>query len=355
MTDPHHPDPPDRDPALDAAWKVHSTELPPPRLDAAILAAAHREARTRPQAVGDDDGVAQARGPARAWWGLAAAATIGAIAFGVLQLAPPPVSDPTATVATDVPRATQQRATTPEPPRDPPSALAEAPSADSRASSAAPAAARGEEQRRMSSAPAAETAPAAAPRANAQKPVEAKRRRDAAPERQRDQAVDSTVPAGRTPADAPATASPPAAPEAALIAPRPFPASPPAPPVAAAPASPYVPPGEVAKTEAAGNAVGALRRESGERVAAAEPAPPAAQPARRAQADSARQSAAAEPVAKLKGRTPAAWIERIAALHSAQRFDEAARELNLFREAYPDADAQLPPALRAWAATVKRN
>ena len=54
-------------------------------------------------------------------------------------------------------------------------------------------------------------------------------------------------------------------------------------------------------------------------------------------------------------RTPAAWIERIRALHAEQRFDEAARELNAFRDAYPDADKRLPPELSAWAASIKRN
>jgi hypothetical protein len=79
---------PERDPVLDAAWRAQSTELPPPSLDAAILAAAHREVASRPRAAGDDDTLAEAREPSRWWWGLAAAATIGAIAFGVVQLAP---------------------------------------------------------------------------------------------------------------------------------------------------------------------------------------------------------------------------------------------------------------------------
>jgi hypothetical protein len=33
---------------------------------------------------------------------------------------------------------------------------------------------------------------------------------------------------------------------------------------------------------------------------------------------------------------------------------EAARELNAFRAAHADADAQLPAALRGWAQTVPR-
>lgn len=114
MNVPPRPDPPERDPALDAAWRARSTELPPPRLDAAILAAAHREARSRPRAAGDDDTGSRARGPSRAWWGLAAAATIGAIAFGIVQIAPQPATE-APVVASDTPSVAQQQPPTPEP------------------------------------------------------------------------------------------------------------------------------------------------------------------------------------------------------------------------------------------------
>jgi hypothetical protein len=53
-------------------------------------------------------------------------------------------------------------------------------------------------------------------------------------------------------------------------------------------------------------------------------------------------------------RTPESFALRIRELHEAGRLDEAARELVAFRKAYPDADAQLPPALRAWAATIQK-
>jgi hypothetical protein len=358
MSDWKRPGPPDRDPALDAAWKAHSTELPPPHLDAAILAAAHREARTRPQALGDDDAVAHARGPSRAWWGFAAAATIGAIAFGVLQLAPPPPADQSTTVATDVPRAAPE----PAPPvaalRDAPSQLAEVqrpPSGDARAPADALGASRDKDRvAALSRAP--DSAQTAEPRANA-KAAESKQRRADAPARQRESAVESPAPAARALAEAPAAAAPPpASPEPALTSPAPFPGATPAPSIAAAaptspPAPASTPPAEQAKSEAAPNAVDARRRETGERRAAAAPTRPAAQEGR-AQAD---RGAATAPVAKLQVRTPAAWIEQIRTLHAEQRFDEAARELNRFREAYPDADTRLPPALQSWAASVKRN
>jgi hypothetical protein len=47
----HDPDNPERDPVLDAAWRDLSTEMPPARLDAAILAAAHRATGGVPQPV----------------------------------------------------------------------------------------------------------------------------------------------------------------------------------------------------------------------------------------------------------------------------------------------------------------
>ncbi len=94
----HDPDHPERDPALDAAWREHSTEMPPSRLDAAILAAAHRAVGSAPQPVvaqdtgtrPDDAGVRTraATGPQRWWMPLAAAATIGAVALGILQTMP---------------------------------------------------------------------------------------------------------------------------------------------------------------------------------------------------------------------------------------------------------------------------
>jgi hypothetical protein len=356
MTDPNRPDLPDRDPALDAAWKAHSTELPPPRVDAAILAAAHREARTRPQAVGDDDGAAHARSPSRAWWGLAAAATIGALAFGVLQLAPPMETDQSTTVTTDIPQKEAERAPA-DAARDAASLLADAQrraGADTLPRAEAPAPAR-EDDRRTALARAPDPAPKTASRSNAQEVAKPKQGRADSAENKRESPVDSTVPAARALAEAPvAAAPPPAPPDDGKTTPRAFPGAAPAPSIAPAPASPSTP-AEVAKSEAAANAGNVRRRESGERMAAMTPTQPAAEPARRAQADRAAQGAATAPMAKLQVRTPAAWIERVRMLHAEQRFDEAARELNAFRDAYPDADTRLPVALQAWAASVKRT
>ena len=50
---------------------------------------------------------------------------------------------------------------------------------------------------------------------------------------------------------------------------------------------------------------------------------------------------------------PDAFVRRIREHYDAGRLDEAARELRAFREAYADADARLPPELRAWATTIR--
>ncbi len=105
------PDTPERDPRLAAAWREHSAELPPARLDAAILAAAHRAVGSGPQIAGKRP--REATSPQRWWMPIAAAATIGAVALGVLQTAPrdepasaPSVSDmPAQSAASRMPAA----------------------------------------------------------------------------------------------------------------------------------------------------------------------------------------------------------------------------------------------------------
>ena len=71
------------DTALDALLRTHSAETPPPAVDAAVLADAHRavdgEMRARP---------ARATQPWRWWMPLAAAAAIGVVVIGILPLAP---------------------------------------------------------------------------------------------------------------------------------------------------------------------------------------------------------------------------------------------------------------------------
>jgi hypothetical protein len=84
------------DPRFDAAWHAASHEEPPTALDDSILAAARRAVGAGPQrsessehaSSGLVSRVPEATSPERWWWPLAAAATIGAIAFGLLQLKP---------------------------------------------------------------------------------------------------------------------------------------------------------------------------------------------------------------------------------------------------------------------------
>ena len=72
------------DPALAALLRSHSRETPPPHVDAAILAAAHRAVDSAPRGA--------VRAPAsrfwRWWMPLAAAAAITTVVIGVLPLTP---------------------------------------------------------------------------------------------------------------------------------------------------------------------------------------------------------------------------------------------------------------------------
>ena len=58
--------------------------------------------------------------------------------------------------------------------------------------------------------------------------------------------------------------------------------------------------------------------------------------------------------AKVAARTPTDYIAHIRELRLQSREREAIDELRAFRNAYPDADARLPDDLRAWAAPIPR-
>ncbi|MEP7329799.1 MAG: hypothetical protein ABI777_11345, partial [Betaproteobacteria bacterium] len=74
-----------RDDTLNRAWRAQSTDTPSSALDAAILAAAHRAVGSGPR---DAKLPAEATSPQRWWMPLAAAATIGVVVIGILQVAP---------------------------------------------------------------------------------------------------------------------------------------------------------------------------------------------------------------------------------------------------------------------------
>jgi hypothetical protein len=317
--------PPERDPLLDAAWRGHSTELPPRAVDAAILAAAHREVASRPRTAGDDDTLAEAREPSRWWWGFAAAAAIGAIAFGLVQLAPfGPAHDPTR--ATDMP--SEDRAARPASPQL--ATTAEAPARAKTEIASAPADGNVRVAERVPQ-------PSQAPRAPVQEPT-----------------------AKRTPAPAPvppAPAPPPQAQVPALAAlpresasapgaapPQPFPMASPPPPAAPAPKQE----GAALLARERVDQSGASRAAPAANAARAESAAPTTDTARAATAGASAEGRVAAPIA------PEEFLRRIREHYDAGRLDAAARELRAFREAYADADARLPPELRAWAATLRR-
>ena len=79
-----------RDPAFDDAWHALSREEPSAALDAAMRAAAQREVGAGPQvAPTRDNALVRAPKPMNWWRPLAVAATLGALAIGLLQLVTP--------------------------------------------------------------------------------------------------------------------------------------------------------------------------------------------------------------------------------------------------------------------------
>ena len=104
----------ERDPsdaALDRLLRAAPSASPPAELDAAILAAAHRAVASTPREARS----AEATRPWRRWMPLAAAAAIGAVAIGVLQLIPSEHESVPAVVS-DMPAATSPQATVAPPP-----------------------------------------------------------------------------------------------------------------------------------------------------------------------------------------------------------------------------------------------
>ena len=321
----HDPDNPERDPVLDAAWRDLSTEMPPARLDAAILAAAHRATGGVPQPVVTqetgkgpaEDGVKTraATGPQRWWMPLAAAATIGAVALGILQTMPqhesviaPTVSDmPARTV--EQPAAlpdTQRDMLQPKEKRDAASALAEADTARAAAAAApppAPSTAGARKQAAKVAAPPAmdRIVPPPASPAAAPQPFPAERNADSG------ESAESTDMKSRSRA---ALASESAA----------------APPVA--------------------QYSGVARKDERQRSEPSQSAPAAARA-------TALEKTAANSTRPARDNDVDAWIVRIHKLHDEGKLADAASELRALRQITPDVDGRLPPELRAWAATVK--
>jgi hypothetical protein len=348
------PQSPERDAALDAAWRAHSRDEPPAHLDAAILAAAHRAVGAGPRDAREM--AAEATSPQRWWMPLAAAATIGAIAIGVLQLAPRDTSPTEPTVSDMSARDAAPRAKLAVPERREAAATASAPEP-----SAAPeqsAAAAGHALPAPPAPAAAIPAPSVAKNATAPHKADNTAESDA---QLRKQASPQPFPAEadrRTQESAPAASDR----SAALMARDKQELE------AAAPASRSVPPPAAAQAMTAAPAqrergTAAARGEmTASKDAASGPArsdQPAAAPAAAFAPQAAGSPALAAKVAASSNAMDAkapdtdAWIARIRKLFDEGKLPEAAKELLALRAAVPDADRRLPPEMRAWAATVK--
>jgi hypothetical protein len=297
-----------RDPQLDAAWRAQSRETPPKALDEKILAAAHRAVASEPRALAPE-----ATRPQRWWMPLAAAAVIGAVAVGLVQLSPPELDTgvPTSAIppAADKPpmptdsvkamqaeelhkkqKLDENESTANVQPATPPPPAA-APQRENKVAAqrraepfpAAPTSKTEADSKRSAAADSRDAQPFVADSLNQPKPAgEAGARKDAANDRQ-------------------------------LAAPAPPPAAPAQSPLAAM------------RMREAGRA-------QGEVAAAAAPA------GKNVISDEARERA----------RDPDAWIARIRKLRDEGHADDALRELREFRSLVPDAERRLPPDLRDW-------
>ncbi|HQR11947.1 MAG TPA: hypothetical protein PLW68_11515 [Casimicrobiaceae bacterium] len=348
------PETPEHDPRLVAAWREHSNEQPSAHLDAAILAAAHRAVGSGPQDAARQP--REATSPQRWWMPLAAAATIGAIAVGILQNVPqtpsdvaPPVSDmPAQPMA-----AREQAASRPEVE----SKFAPSPAAQSQAAPPSKASENEAQQSvaRVASPPKTVESEAERAAARVATPPAAPAPSVATP-----QSPPASAPA-RSAEKAVASAMDGAAPSAAAPnpSPQPFPAerkkesdasTDTAPPPFAADtkseskAAPRV--AELARTSRAPDMA---ERDAMRRQNSPAPSMPAASGTVALGKSPARQDAGATSAADID-----ASILRIRRLHDGGKLADAAKELIALRAVTADADQRLPPELRAWAATVKQ-
>ena len=356
-----------------AAWRSLSNEEPPAALDAALRAAARREvgARVKPAAV------PEATRPERWWFPLAAAATIGAIAIGLLQVVMPermgePGGDARSVSdippgASGVPGTTGTSASKAESPS--PARLQQERKGAERTPEAEPGATAGAAQ----AVPSPTTGGTdAASRVTASTPSPAKVEAQAPPRVVANVASSAAIPPAspaatasaesarrdRTPQPFPADAEKPQSDPATPPAPRAVPlAGAPAPPSAAAPAPPPVA-APAAPPTAARSAPASL---------APPPAPPAAAPtaklgAAREQSDRAIAPRAADLAEGAAGANRARgeigqraaelpvpeWIALIRRLRDDGKLADVDRELKAFRAAHPDHLTLLPPDLRDW-------
>lgn len=327
-----------RDEGIARMWREHVRDEPPAALDDTIRAAARRAVGAKPQVT---TAVAEAREPWRWWMPLAAAATIGAIAVGVLQNLPRDADEPT--VVSD---AVDAQRVVPPMHASPPVPAASAPSP-------APMQEAVPQKKVAPPASAAESrdrTPLPMPRLQAFKPDTAAKRSDAPSE-----AKEAFVP--QPPADARqidanmdklkqeqvgalekrAQPADDLARRNERDAGQSFAASP---PPASAPAR------EPAREQKDAVDATAPAPESRAKVRAFAP------PAQSTQA-AAGGRAAAEPQA-MAVTPPEGFVAEIRRRLAAGDRDGAVRELQRFRRTHVDADARLPDDLKAFAASVAR-
>lgn len=362
------------DPDLSARWRAASDEQPPAALDDAIRAAARRE-------VGAKPGVFRAT---PRWWPLAAAATVAAVAVGIVQMTPPeqvtPAAFPAATDAArrdvktdaDKPMENSQKAdmVAAAPPQVQRDMLREeakpvakeqriratdekTPGAGARVGGfAAPPDAALQEKKAMPQAPAQ----------RAEKELE----RDQALKQKAELAAASTVARQNSNAASPPAAS---APRNEL---QPFPAAPvpaetalanapksmadaaPLPAPAAAPAPPAAARKLVAQSSASGAASGSITSNIGggstsKDAGNAEPERPRGATALGKTATAETDKAATERRKDAAPLAPDEWIKRIRRLIAEGRNEDASRELTAFRREYKErSDSLLPSDLRTF-------
>jgi hypothetical protein len=350
-----------RDPRLDAAWRAASNEEPPAALDDAIRASARREVNAGPQPARTEvTSVPLALRPERWWMPLAAAATIGAIAIGILQLANTdklvePVHDKA--VVSDMPStpsmpsSTIQTAPTPAP--QPPAA---ADDTRNRAAAPPPVSSPVAEEK---AAPTLrkDTASKFATEERAMKPEALAPATPSGGGRQAG-AIDAAKPAAPFAEPFPADSVKREAKESTAAPPPASPASMPAEqPVAGVTANKQKSvPVPSARDEAS------LEQQRANASVAQAPAPAAQAPMRRMQEaeagrsgtlknDAATSAAGASLDARAKVQPKLAvadWITLIRKLRDEGKSDDVAKELAAFRAAYPDHERLLPPDLRDW-------
>jgi hypothetical protein len=357
----------ENDPELDATWRAASREQPPAALDDAIRAAARREVGAKPGGFG----------AAPRWWPLAAAATVAAIAVGIVQMTPPEQVTPgTNTAANNATTDAAQRNVKPDSdtsnankpqreapgPAAAPEALRDAskPTAEERRLGAGRKDDRGELVRQRSE------SFAAAPGAQFQqkKPLESRQqappqRVEEASERDQDLKRKAELAAASSAARPNAAVSNPPASPAARNELQPFPASPApaesqvsnAPPQMAAteptsaPASlpPPAPAVAARKLAAQSSATGALSGNN------AEPAPAQDTAALEKKAPGTVDKVTAERRKDMAPLAPDEWIKRIRRLIAEGKNDDAVKELVVFRREYKErAETLLPADLRAF-------